>query len=69
MPIVPDHSRSLNENAEVDQVVELRAANEPEATNEAAWYSRWDEAEEHYLAHVRPPESYDSRPHGPRFTI
>jgi uridine kinase len=33
--------------------------NEREARNESEWHRRWDEAEDYYFAHVRPPESYD----------
>ena len=33
--------------------------NERQAKDEADWHGRWDEAEDYYFAHVRPPESYD----------
>jgi uridine kinase len=32
---------------------------EREATDEADWHNRWDEAEDYYLTNVRPPGSYD----------
>jgi uridine kinase len=33
--------------------------NEREARDESEWHRRWDEAEDHYFAQVRPPQSYD----------
>jgi uridine kinase len=30
-----------------------------EATDQAQWHRRWDEAEDYYFAHVRPSQSYD----------
>lgn len=44
---------------EAPSVVRRERHNEREATAEAEWHNRWDEAEAYYFAHVRPPESYD----------
>jgi uridine kinase len=55
----------LDDVIDLSVLVEAPAAirrqrhNEREATDEAGWHSRWDDAEDHYFAHVRPPESYD----------
>ncbi len=44
---------------EAPAVVRRHRHHEREATDEAEWHRRWDEAEDHYFAHVRPAESYD----------
>ena len=40
-------------------VVRRHRHNEREAADESEWHRRWDEAEDYYFTHVRPPESYD----------
>jgi uridine kinase len=55
----------LDDLIDLSVLVEAPAAirrqrhNEREAADEADWHRRWDDAEDHYFAHVRPPESYD----------
>ena len=44
---------------EAAAVVRRERHNEREAAAEAEWHNRWDEAEDHYFAQLRPPESYD----------
>jgi uridine kinase len=39
--------------------VRRKRHDEREVADQAEWHSRWDEAEKHYFAHVRPPQSYD----------
>jgi uridine kinase len=55
----------LRDLIDLSVLVEARAAirrqrhDEREATDEAAWHSRWDEAEAYYFAHVRRREWFD----------
>jgi uridine kinase len=44
---------------EAPALVRRQRHDEREATDEAMWHRRWDEAEDYYFSHVRPPESYD----------
>jgi uridine kinase len=44
---------------EAPTVVRRQRHNEREGKDEAEWHRHWDEAEDHYFAHVQTPESYD----------
>ena len=55
----------LSDLTDLSVLVEARAAvrrqrhDEREATDEAAWHSRWDKAEAYYFAHIRRRASFD----------
>jgi len=44
---------------EASTAVRRQRHDKREATDQAQWHRRWDEAEDYYFAHVRPPQSYD----------